>query len=63
MASEGRETELLDPLNPPPGCAFKARRAFASQECGREPPRPQQQPGGRMGGLLPANVQMIRAKV
>ncbi len=45
-APEGRETELPDPLNPPNGCAFKARCAFASKECGLEPPRLEQQSDG-----------------
>ena len=38
-APEGRETELPDPLNPPAGCAFRARCAFASDQCGSEAPR------------------------
>ena len=33
IAPEGRDTELPDPLNPPTGCAFHARCAFATQEC------------------------------
>lgn len=45
-APEGRETELPDPLNPPEGCAFRARCAFASEACGREPPRLEQQADG-----------------
>ncbi|WP_209506740.1 MULTISPECIES: oligopeptide/dipeptide ABC transporter ATP-binding protein [unclassified Ruegeria] len=38
-APEGRETELPDPLNPPQGCAFRARCAYASDQCGSEAPR------------------------
>ncbi len=37
-APEGRETELPDPLNPPVGCAFKARCPHATEECGVAPP-------------------------
>ncbi|OWU85160.1 peptide ABC transporter ATP-binding protein [Oceanicola sp. 22II-s10i] len=32
-APEGRETELPDPLNPPPGCPFKPRCPRATDEC------------------------------
>lgn len=42
-APEGRETELPDPLNPPEGCAFRARCAFASDQCDREAPRLEKQ--------------------
>lgn len=38
-APEGRETELPVPLNPPEGCAFAARCAFASDICRKETPR------------------------
>jgi peptide/nickel transport system ATP-binding protein len=38
-APEGRETELPDPLNPPKGCAFRARCPYASERCGREVPQ------------------------
>ena len=37
-APEGRETELPDPLNPPTGCAFAARCAFATDICRQETP-------------------------
>lgn len=37
-APEGRETELPDPLNPPPGCAFAARCPRATDLCRREEP-------------------------
>ncbi|MEN8741553.1 MAG: oligopeptide/dipeptide ABC transporter ATP-binding protein [Phaeobacter gallaeciensis] len=37
-ATEGRETELPDPLNPPAGCAFKVRCQFASELCSRAVP-------------------------
>lgn len=37
-APEGRETELPDPLNPPPGCAFAARCPFATEKCRKESP-------------------------
>jgi peptide/nickel transport system ATP-binding protein len=45
-APEGRETELPDPLNPPKGCAFRARCAFATDQCGQEAPRLEQQSDG-----------------
>ena len=45
-APEGRETELPDPLNPPEGCAFRARCAFASDHCEREAPRLEKQSDG-----------------
>ena len=37
-APEGKDAELPDPLNPPPGCAFAARCAFASDRCRTEVP-------------------------
>ncbi|MBF9030281.1 ATP-binding cassette domain-containing protein [Rhodobacterales bacterium HKCCE3408] len=37
-APEGRETELPDPLNPPPGCAFAARCPRAQARCREEVP-------------------------
>ncbi len=37
-APEGRETELPDPLNPPKGCAFRARCPNAIERCGLEVP-------------------------
>ena len=37
-APEGRETELPDPMNPPGGCAFKARCPRASDRCETVPP-------------------------
>lgn len=37
-APEGRETELPDPMNPPEGCAFRARCPNATAECGVAPP-------------------------
>jgi peptide/nickel transport system ATP-binding protein len=38
-APEARETELPDPLNPPSGCAFRARCPRASERCAAEVPR------------------------
>ncbi|AUC54122.1 peptide ABC transporter ATP-binding protein [Sagittula sp. P11] len=38
-APEGKATELPDPLNPPPGCAFAARCPRASDKCRAEVPR------------------------
>ena len=35
---EAKETELPDPLDPPPGCAFAARCPKASDRCRREVP-------------------------
>ena len=46
VAPEGRETELPDPLNPPPGCAFSARCPYASAECRQAPPPLEQQSDG-----------------
>ncbi|MDG4647190.1 ATP-binding cassette domain-containing protein [Roseibacterium sp. SDUM158017] len=37
-APEGRETELPDPLNPPEGCAFRARCPRAIGRCAAETP-------------------------
>ena len=37
-APEGRETELPDPLDPPPGCAFAARCPNATDLCRRVAP-------------------------
>jgi peptide/nickel transport system ATP-binding protein len=38
-APEARETELPDPLNPPTGCAFRARCPRAAARCAEEVPR------------------------
>ena len=38
-APEGRETELPDPLNPPAGCAFRARCPRATEICGQKVPK------------------------
>lgn len=38
-APEDKATELPDPLNPPTGCAFRARCAHATQRCGEQAPR------------------------
>lgn len=45
-APEARETELPDPLNPPRGCAFRARCAHASALCGETAPALERQPDG-----------------
>ncbi|RFU13438.1 ATP-binding cassette domain-containing protein [Rhodobacteraceae bacterium W635] len=37
-APEGKETELPDPLNPPPGCSFAARCPRATDLCRNEVP-------------------------
>ncbi|WP_289043386.1 oligopeptide/dipeptide ABC transporter ATP-binding protein [uncultured Aliiroseovarius sp.] len=37
-APEAKDTELPDPLNPPPGCSFAARCAYASERCRTEVP-------------------------
>lgn len=37
-APEAKETELPDPLNPPTGCAFRARCPRAIDRCGKEVP-------------------------
>ena len=36
---ESRETELPDPLNPPRGCAFRARCPNAGPRCAEEVPQ------------------------
>lgn len=38
-APEGKETELPDPLNPPTGCAFRARCPHAIKTCAMETPQ------------------------
>ncbi len=38
-APEGRETELPDPLNPPPGCSFAARCPRATDLCRQTEPQ------------------------
>jgi peptide/nickel transport system ATP-binding protein len=38
-APEGHDSELPDPLNPPKGCAFRARCPVASARCAHEAPR------------------------
>ena len=38
-APESRETELPDPLNPPKGCAFRARCPNAGPRCAEEVPK------------------------
>ena len=38
-APEAEGTELPDPLNPPPGCAFAARCPRATERCRTETPR------------------------
>lgn len=38
-APEARQTELPDPLNPPPGCAFAARCPLATDLCRSEVPK------------------------
>ncbi|GAA5068292.1 ATP-binding cassette domain-containing protein [Roseibacterium beibuensis] len=38
-APEAREIELPDPLNPPTGCAFRARCPYATERCAKEVPR------------------------
>ncbi len=37
-APEGKETELPDPLNPPPGCAFRPRCSRAEAACAERMP-------------------------
>jgi peptide/nickel transport system ATP-binding protein len=45
-APEGKETELPDPLNPPPGCAFAARCPRATDRCRTEVPELRDQGDG-----------------
>ncbi len=46
-APEGRETELPNPIDPPKGCAFRARCPYAIDQCGIAPP-PLEQKGGQV---------------
>ncbi|MGR3272059.1 ATP-binding cassette domain-containing protein [Thalassococcus profundi] len=46
-APEGGETELPDPLNPPSGCAFRARCPRATALCASAPPPLQARADGR----------------
>jgi len=45
-APEGHDTELPDPLNPPQGCAFRARCAFATDQCAVSEPVLQEHSSG-----------------
>jgi peptide/nickel transport system ATP-binding protein len=45
-APEGREIELPDPMSPPKGCAFRARCAYASDQCQRDAPSLEEQSDG-----------------
>ena len=51
-APESQETELPDPLNPPTGCAFRARCTRATEKCGREFPDLQEQSDGVMAACF-----------
>ncbi|MGR3321263.1 MAG: ABC transporter ATP-binding protein [Pseudooceanicola sp.] len=52
-APEGRETELPDPLNPPPGCPFKPRCPKATDECAAERPALVPESGHRVACIHP----------
>jgi len=52
-APEGRETELPDPLNPPPGCPFKPRCPRATAECAAERPPLLPEDGHRVACIHP----------
>ncbi|MWB79558.1 ATP-binding cassette domain-containing protein [Pseudooceanicola sp. 216_PA32_1] len=54
-APEGRETELPDPLNPPQGCAFRARCPFAQGDCAAAPPPLAPPEGHRVACYHPLN--------
>ena len=52
-APEGRETELPDPLNPPPGCPFAPRCPRATEACTEAMPALEPQTGHRVACIHP----------
>ncbi|MGR3583866.1 MAG: ABC transporter ATP-binding protein [Pseudooceanicola nanhaiensis] len=52
-APEGRETELPDPLNPPPGCPFAPRCPRATEACTGAMPALEPQTGHRVACIHP----------
>jgi peptide/nickel transport system ATP-binding protein len=47
-APEQKNSELPDPLNPPPGCAFAGRCPRAREKCSAEDPTLTQLEDGRL---------------
>ena len=46
------EGQIPSPINPPPGCAFHQRCAYACERCAREMPQPEDLGGGHMVSCL-----------
>lgn len=51
-APEARETELPDPLDPPPGCSFAARCPNVTERCRREEPALETQGGAQLAACF-----------
>ena len=49
------EGQIPSPINPPPGCAFHQRCAYACERCARERPQPEDLGGGHMVSCLRAH--------
>ena len=49
------EGQIPSPINPPPGCAFHERCAYACERCARETPQQQDLGGGHMVSCLRAD--------
>ena len=49
------EGQIPSPINPPPGCAFHQRCAYACEQCAREMPQPEDLGGGHMVSCLRAH--------
>ena len=49
------EGQIPSPINPPPGCAFHQRCAYACERCVREMPQPEDLGGGHMVSCLRAH--------
>ncbi|MCI6646335.1 MAG: ABC transporter ATP-binding protein [Oscillospiraceae bacterium] len=49
------EGQIPSPINPPPGCAFHQRCAYACERCAREMPQPEDLGGGHMVSCLRAH--------
>ena len=48
------EGQIPSPINPPPGCAFHERCAYACEKCSQCAPQPEDMGGGRMVSCLRA---------
>ena len=49
------EGQIPSPINPPPGCAFHQRCAYACEQCAQEMPQPEDLGGGHMVSCLRAH--------